>query len=98
MGINKKHFSVFIFMIFLSITDIYASDKVPTIKEYIENSESYDSYIYGLDLIVARVTYIHSSLPHLPSSAAEGASASTEFTVAVRYGSDTPSDIQGCQG
>lgn len=49
MGINKKHFSVFIFMIFLSITDIYASDKVPTIKDYIENSESYDSYIYGLE-------------------------------------------------
>lgn len=49
MGTSKKIFSLLIIITLSSSANLLASDKAPTIKEYLQNSEAYDSYIYGLE-------------------------------------------------
>ena len=49
MGINKNLFHIFVALpLFISL-NINSSDSIPTIKEYINNPESYDSYLFGLE-------------------------------------------------
>ena len=49
MGINKNLFYIFAALpLFISL-NVNSSDSIPTIKEYINNPESYDSYVFGLE-------------------------------------------------
>ena len=49
MDINKNLFYIFAALpLFISL-NINSSDSIPTIKEYINNPESYDSYVFGLE-------------------------------------------------
>ena len=49
MGINKNLFNIFAALsLFISLS-VNSSDNIPTIKEYINNPESYDSYVFGLE-------------------------------------------------
>ncbi len=49
MGINKNLFYIFAALpLFISL-NVNSSDSIPTIKEYINNPVSYDSYVFGLE-------------------------------------------------
>ena len=49
MGINKNLFNIFAALsLFISLS-VNSSDNIPTIKEYINNPESFDSYVFGLE-------------------------------------------------
>ena len=49
MGINKNLFYILAALpLFISL-NVYSSSNIPTIKEYINNPESYDSYVFGLE-------------------------------------------------
>ena len=49
MGINKNLFYIIAALpLFISL-NVNSSDSIPTIKEYIDNPESYDSYVFGLE-------------------------------------------------
>ena len=49
MGINKNLFYIFAALpIFISL-NVNSSDDIPTIKQYINDPESYDSYVFGLE-------------------------------------------------
>jgi len=49
MGINKNLFYIFAALpIFISL-NVNSSDDIPTIKQYINNPEYYDSYVFGLE-------------------------------------------------
>ena len=49
MGINKNLFNIFAALpLFISL-NVNSSDDIPTIKQYINNPESYDSYVFGLE-------------------------------------------------
>ena len=49
MGINKNLFNIFAALpLFISL-NVNSSDNIPTIKEYINNPESFDSYVFGLE-------------------------------------------------
>ena len=49
MGINKKLFYIFAALPLIISLNVNSSDSIPTIKEYINNPESYDSYVFGLE-------------------------------------------------
>ena len=49
MATTKKYLSVFVALILFISANVIASAKTPTIKEYLQDKESYDSYIYGLE-------------------------------------------------
>ena len=49
MGINKNLFNIFAALLLLISLNVNSSDNIPTIKEYINNPESYDSYVFGLE-------------------------------------------------
>ena len=49
MAINKNLSTIFAALpLFISL-NVNSSDNIPTIKEYINNPESYDSYVFGLE-------------------------------------------------
>ena len=49
MDINKNLFYIFAALpLFISL-NVNSSGSIPTIKEYINNPESYDSYVFGLE-------------------------------------------------
>ena len=49
MGINKNLFYILAALpLFISL-NVNSSDSIPTIKEYINNPEFYDSYVFGLE-------------------------------------------------
>ena len=49
MCINKNLVNIFAALpLFISL-NVNSSDNIPTIKEYINNPESYDSYVFGLE-------------------------------------------------
>ena len=49
MAINKNLSNIFAALpLFISL-NVNSSDNTPTIKEYINNPESYDSYVFGLE-------------------------------------------------
>ena len=49
MAINKNLSNIFAALpLFISL-NVNSSDNIPTIKEYINNPESYDSYVFGLE-------------------------------------------------
>ena len=49
MGINKNLFYIFAALPLIISLNVNSSDSIPTIKEYINNPESYDSYVFGLE-------------------------------------------------
>ena len=49
MGISKHLLYILAALpLFISL-NVTSSDSIPTIKEYINNPESYDSYVFGLE-------------------------------------------------
>ena len=49
MGINKNLLNIFAALpLFISL-NVNSSDSIPTIKDYINNPEFYDSYVFGLE-------------------------------------------------
>ena len=49
MGISKHLLYILAALpLFISL-NVNSSDSIPTIKEYINNPESYDSYVFGLE-------------------------------------------------
>ena len=49
MGINKNLFYILAALpLFISL-NVNSSSNIPTIKEYINDPESYDSYVFGLE-------------------------------------------------
>ena len=56
MGISNKFFNLLSVLILMLCTNISANDRIPTIKDYLNDTTSaYDSYIYGLALIVVLI-------------------------------------------
>ena len=49
MGINKNLFYIFATLLIFISLNVNSSDNIPTIKQYINNPESYDSYVFGLE-------------------------------------------------
>ena len=50
MGISNKFFNILSILILMLCTNISANDRIPTIKDYLNDTTSaYDSYIYGLE-------------------------------------------------
>ena len=49
MGINKNLFNIFTALLLFISLNVNSSDDIPTIKEYINNPDSYDSYVFGLE-------------------------------------------------
>ena len=49
MGINKNLFYIFAALPLIISLNVNSSDSIPTIKEYINNPGSYDSYVFGLE-------------------------------------------------
>ena len=50
MGINKNLFYIFALALPLFISlNVNSSGDIPTIKQYINDPESYDSYVFGLE-------------------------------------------------
>tara|TARA_B100000035_G_scaffold306197_1_gene307965 strand:- start:416 stop:781 length:366 start_codon:yes stop_codon:yes gene_type:complete len=50
MGINKSYLLFILLVLSLVSIDTFSEDKIPTIKEYMNDTENkYDSYIYGLE-------------------------------------------------
>ena len=49
MDINKNLFKIFaVLPLFISL-NVNSQNDIPTIKQYINNPESYDSYVFGLE-------------------------------------------------
>ena len=49
MGISKNLLNIFAATAIIISLNVNPSDSFPTIKEYINNPESYDSYVFGLE-------------------------------------------------
>ena len=49
MDINKNLFYIFAALPLIISLNVNSSDSIPTIKEYVNNPESYDSYVFGLE-------------------------------------------------
>ena len=49
MGINKNLFNIFTALLLFISLNVNSSDDIPIIKEYINNPDSYDSYVFGLE-------------------------------------------------
>ena len=49
MGINNNLFQTSAVLPIIISLNVNSSDSIPTIREYINNPKSYDSYVYGLE-------------------------------------------------